>query len=130
MSAPDGISTVRLESVPQNCRITFEIVPDGPNQEYGVILRSNEEGSRGYRLSLSANNQTVNLHDTRIYSVNGLDKNTKVEIIMKDDIIDVNINNRRCIVNRLPEDKGSVLWFFAKYGNVKVNAVAISPLNK
>ncbi len=128
ISSPNGIGTAHFESVPENCRITFEIEPKGPNEEYGLILRANEDGTRGYKLTFSANNQIVQLHDSKIYSVEELDKNIKVDIIMKDGIIDVDINNRRCIVNRLLEEKGNVLWFFAKHGNVKINTIKIAPL--
>lgn len=128
MQAPNGVGTAHIANVPGNCRITFEFEPNGLNEEYGLMLRSTEAGTGGYKLSFSANNQMVELHDTKIYAVKNLDKNVKVDIIMKDGIIDVDINNERCIVNRLPEEKGNVLWFFTKHGNVKVNAIKISPL--
>jgi hypothetical protein len=47
---------------------------------------------------------------------------------MKEDIIDLCIDGRRCIVNRTPEQKGSMLWFFAKHGTVKFKSVKVNPL--
>ncbi len=128
IAAPNGVGTAHFENIPVNCRITFEIEPNGTNEEYGLLLRSNENGSAGYKLSFSASHQIVQLHDTKIYSVEGLNKPLKVDIVMKDGIIDVDVDNRRCIVNRLPEQKGNVLWFFAKHGSVQFKAIKVSPL--
>jgi len=50
-------------------------------------------------------------------------------VIMKHDVIDVNVDNRRCVVNRLPEQKGTVLWLFAKHGNVRFKSIEVSPLS-
>ncbi|MDH5251677.1 MAG: family 43 glycosylhydrolase [Cyclobacteriaceae bacterium] len=129
VSAPNGIGTAHFESVPKDCSITLEVEPDGPNEEFGLILRAQQDGSGGYKLTFSADNRTVQLHDTMIYAVAGLDKHFMVNIIMKDGIVDVDIDNRRCIVNRLLEEKGNVLWFFAKHGNVKIKSITISPLS-
>ncbi|PSR53542.1 hypothetical protein AHMF7605_08395 [Adhaeribacter arboris] len=128
IKAPNGVGTAHYENIPADCRITFEIEPTGTNEEYGLLLRSNEKGADGYKLSFSASQQIVRLHDTEIYSVEGLDKPIKVDIIMKDGIIDVDVNNQRCLVNRLPEQKGNVLWFFAKHGQVKFKSIKVLPL--
>jgi len=128
IDAPNGIGTAHISSAPVNCRIAFETEPMGINEEYGLILRSDMNGSEGYKLGFSAINQITELHDSKIYAVKDLDKKTKVDVIMKDGIIDVNINGKRCIVNRLLEQKGEVLWFFAKHGKVKFINVTVSPL--
>ena len=49
-------------------------------------------------------------------------------ILSKDDIIDVCVDNRRCIVNRCPEQKGDQLWLYAKQGNVIFKSIKISEL--
>lgn len=128
ISAPNGIGASHLENVPQNCRITMEIEPSGTNDEFGFYLRSNDHASNGYKTSFSANNQTVWLGNTNIKAVTGLDKIIKIDLILHDDIIDLSINNKRCIVNRTPEQKGSFLWLFSKHGTVKFKAIKISPL--
>jgi len=48
---------------------------------------------------------------------------------VKDGVIDVCIDNRRCIVNRLSEKKGGYLWFFARNGLVKFSNIKLFPLN-
>lgn len=49
---------------------------------------------------------------------------------MKDDIIDVSVDNRRCISNRLSEQKGSFLWLYAKHGNVQFKSIKVFPLKE
>jgi beta-fructofuranosidase len=48
---------------------------------------------------------------------------------MKDDIIDVCIGGKRCIVNRLYAQKGSLLGFFARHGTVSFTNMKVSALN-
>ena len=72
----------------------------------------------------------MSLHNTSIYAVDGLDKTIKVTIIMKDDIIDVCVDDKRCIVNRLIEQKGNYVWLYAKHGKVNFKSVVVSPLTE
>ncbi len=129
MNAPNGVGATYFDNIPKNARITLEIEPDGTHEEYGLVLRSNKQASEGYKLRFSANEKMVTLHNTSIYAVEGLNNRIKVDIIMKDGIIDVDIDNKRCIVNRLPEEKGEgFLWLFAKHGNVKFHSVKVFPI--
>jgi hypothetical protein len=128
VNAPNGVGAAYFEEIPLNSRVTLEIEPLGDNEEYGLYLRSNNDASLGYKLAFSENNQIVSLGNTAIHGVDGLNNNIKVDIIMRDDIIDVCVDNRRCIVNRLPEQKGSFLWLYAKHGFVKFKSITVSPI--
>lgn len=128
IAAPNGIGAAHIENIPLNARITMEIEPLGTNEEFGFYLRSDANATNGYRTSFSAINQTVQLGNTDIKAVAGLDKAIRIDLIMTDGIIDLCIDGRRCVVNRSPEQKGSLLWFFAKHGTVKFKSVKISPL--
>ena len=127
-SSPGGVGAAHFENVPENSRITLEIEPLGDNEEYGLYLRANEKAAGGYRFILSQNDKTVALANTRITAVNGLNNTIRIDIIMKNDIIDICVDNRRCIVNRLSEQKGSFLWIYAKHGYVKFKSIEISPI--
>lgn len=130
LKSPNGVGTARVDNLPSSYRVTFEVETDGPYEEFGVLLRSSEDGSTGYKLSLSANDQVVQLHEAKIYSVEGLDKTVKIDVIVKGQIIDVDIDGKRTIVNRLIEQNGTGLWFYVKHGNMKFKQVKISPLTK
>lgn len=128
VNSPGGVGAAHLKNIPLECRVVLEIEPQGTTEEYGLYLRSDEKAGSGYRLNFSANNRIVSLGNTDIKAVEGLDRTIKVDIILTNDIIDVCIDNRRCIVNRTPEQKGDFLWFYAKHGNVKFKSIKISPL--
>ena len=114
--------------MPYNCIITLDVIPSGNYEEFGMFLRSEDKGINSYKLSFNPDNRTVRLHDASINAVTGLDKPMTLTIVMKDDIIDVCIDNLRCIVNRLPEKKGGQLWFFARNGEVKFENIKVRPI--
>ena len=79
-------------------------------------------------LALQPKAQKVKLaHDASLDAV-ALDGKQTLTIVMKDDIIDACIDGRRCIVNRLPDQNGSYLWFYAQGGSVSFTNVSISTL--
>ncbi|MDR3142824.1 MAG: hypothetical protein LBU37_14020 [Tannerellaceae bacterium] len=128
INARGEIGGAYMQQLPYNCRITLEIEPDGNNHEYGLFLRANEKAGDGYKLSFSSNLRTVQLHDAHIEAVEGLDRPIKVDIILKGDIIDVCIDNKRCVVNRLAEKKGEYAWLYAKQGKVKFKNIQVETL--
>lgn len=128
VTAPGGVGAAYISDVPAQCRITMEIEPATAMEEYGAILRSDEKAGIGYRFNLNPNTGIVNLGNTDIKAVSGLNKPIKVDIILKDDIIDVCIDGRRCIVNRTPEQKGAYMWLYGKHGTVRFKSVKIYPL--
>ena len=129
LDAQGAIGGAYIKDIPYNCRVTLEIEPVSNSDEYGLFLRAKDKANDGYKLSLNPNKRTVRLgEDAFIEVVPGLDEPVKVDIIMKNDIIDVCIGDRRCIVNRLPEKKGNYLWFYAKQGTVKFRNIKVSPL--
>lgn len=128
INASNGVGSAYFNNMPGNCRITLTIEPQTSTEEYGLYLQSNENASGGYRLNFNANEQIVSLGNTDIKAVQGLNKSITVDIILKEDIIDVCIDNRRCIVNRTPEQRGNFMWFYAKHGTVSFKSIKVSPL--
>ncbi len=123
-----GQSGVLFKGVPADCSISFDVQPEGIIEEYGLYLRANPDGRDGYRLGFSPTNFTVDLAGSKISAVDGLGKKIHVQVIMKGDIIDVCVDGRRCIVNRLYEHKGSALAMFGKHGKVTFSSVKIIPI--
>lgn len=128
LQAKDGVSTVRLEGVPVNSRISFQTEPQGLNEEFGLMLHAKDSGSDGYKLSFSSIDQTAVLHEARINSVENLDKKITIEIVLHGDIIDVEINKQRCLVNRLINQKGDAVFFYVKHGQLRVSDLKIFSL--
>ena len=125
-----GVASARIKNIPQNVRITMQVEPVGANEELGLMLKSNDDANDGYRLNISANNGTVELANTMIQAVNGLQKPFTLDIVIKDGILDADIDHRRTIVNRTYDLKGDVIWLYAKHGKVKFTNIVISPLKE
>jgi hypothetical protein len=130
LNDPAGVATARIDHLPANARITLQVAPQGLNEELGLVLKSDTSGNNGYRLNCSANNQTVELAGTRIEAVQDLQKPFTIDIVIKDGILDADIDHRRTIVNRTYDGKGDVLWFYAKHGKVIFKNIVISPLKE
>ena len=130
VNSPGGVGAAHIEGVPLNCRISLEIEPVGANEEYGIYLKSNEHAQGGYRLTFSANDKTASLGNSTIKAVDGLDKFIRVDIVMKNGIIDIDIDHRRTIVNRTYQQNGNFAWFYAKHGEVNFKSIKISPLKE
>lgn len=127
--SPNGLGTAKFTGIPQNGSIALEVEPEGPVEEFGLYLRRTDRKSGGYKLGFSPATGEVHLHNTRISAVNGLNKKFRVEIIMTGDMIDVSVGGRRCIVNRLYEQRGEELVLFARHGRVRFSEIVITPLD-
>ncbi len=136
INATNGTGKAYAIDVPRNCIIALDIESDANCTEYGLRLRSSDTGDNGYALSFLPKTKQVKLtHDASLENVDGLmqsstnvNRKQTLTIVMKDDIIDACIDQRRCIVNRLPDQNGSYLWFYAQGGNVNFTNVRISAL--
>ena len=128
INSPGGVGAAHIEGVPSNCRITVEITPKGTNEEFGLYLSAAAHAQSGYRLNFSAGEKMVSLGNTSIKAVEGLNQPFKIDIIIKDGIIDVDVNHKRTIVNRTYEQHGDFVWFYAKHGKVDFTHIQISPL--
>jgi len=130
LSNGSGVASARIKNIPQNVRITMQVEPVGANEESGVILKSDNDGNDGYRLNISASNESVELGNTMIQGVQGLNKPYTLDIVIKDGILDAEIDHRRTIVNRTYNLKGDVIWLYAKHGTVKFKNITIRPLKE
>ncbi|NCD71718.1 family 43 glycosylhydrolase [Mucilaginibacter agri] len=128
INSPNGVGAARIDHVPNNCRITLEIEPQGANEEFGLLLKGDDQGDNGYRLNFVNGDGIVSLGNTNITGVEGLNKVLKIDLVMKDGILDADIDHRRTIVNRTYEHNGDVVWLYAKHGKVAFRSVKIYPL--
>lgn len=129
INATNGSGNAYIPDMTRNCIITVDVEPDANCTEYGLRLRSGDTGDNGYVLSFQPQSKKVKLaHDASLDNVDALDKKLTLTIVMKDDIIDACIDGRRCIVNRLPDQNGTYLWFYAQGGSVKFSNIRISKL--
>jgi beta-fructofuranosidase len=126
--APRGLAANALLDVPRNARIKMRVIPAPGTAEFGLRLRGTGRFAGGYMLRFRPSVGTVSLHDVTLHSVDGLDQAFDLDIIMHDDIIDVSVDARCCLVNRLPEQRGDRLFCFCQEGQARFDAVEIRPL--
>lgn len=128
IQAEEGFGAAMFTGVPADARITTHVRPQSPAAVFGLLLRGSGVYEKGYELWLLPDAQRVELHDQFISCVEGLTQPFSVDIIMKDDIIDVCIDQRRCLINRCPEQRGDRLVFFCHNGDVVFDAIEMRSL--
>ncbi|MCX6049689.1 MAG: hypothetical protein NT075_31705, partial [Chloroflexi bacterium] len=111
LNAPQGLAVGMLPEIPQNVRLTLQINPSENAAQFGLRLRGYGQFEGGYELSFYPAERLVKLHNEVIYGVAGLDQPFTLEIILAVDIIVVNIDKRRCLIIRCPEQHGEQLFF-------------------
>ena len=128
INALEGLEVAAIENVPRNVRITLTIRPEQNSADFGLWLRGSGNLEKGYALHFLPYEQKVTLNHQAISCVNGLDRPFTLEIIVKDDIIDVCIDQRRCLIDRCSELAGERLFFFCQSGAVTFESIVIAPL--
>jgi beta-fructofuranosidase len=124
----DGLAVARCAPLPFNVRLTLRVSPSDARGVYGLRLRSDGDYDRAVVLLFRPAEAIVELGNTAIYGVCGLDRPFSVEVICREDLIDVCIDGRRCVVNRCPEGRGEQLFFFAQGTAVCYDPISIQPL--
>lgn len=128
LEAGEGMAAVGLARLPRNARITLMGRPGPGTPRFGVRLRESMHFVDGVTLDLLAASQRVELHDAALDPVTGLDAPFTLDIILKDDLIDVCLNERHCLINRCPEQHGDRLSFFCHTGSIAFENLTIRPL--
>ncbi len=129
LHADEGQEAAIVENVPQNVRITLNVKPKAKSADFGLWLRGLGNFETGYQLHFLPYEKKVTLNGQSISCVEGLDQPFSLEIIVKDDIIDVCADNRRCLIDRCYELLGDRLFFFCQNGDVTFDTIEIAPLN-
>lgn len=89
LAAPDGTQSAFLTDLPANYRLTMTVDPRSSYDEAGLFIRAKDNADRGYKLELNALKRMVLLHNLRIEGVTGLDKKLTLDIVVREDMIDV-----------------------------------------
>ena len=141
ISAPDGFGTGMLTLVPQDVRISLNVKPKADSSFFGLCMRGSGNYEKGCELRFEPSKQRVQLgvpnqghmgDDSNCESldVEGLDRPFTLDIFLKDDVVDVCIDNRRTMVSRYWNPHGDRLFFFAQDADVSFDSVEIRPLSE
>jgi len=124
----EGFSAGRVADVPRDFRLSMEVTAQPNTGSFGLLLRGSEgfEGSCELRfLPFAAH---VELGSQTISGVEGLSEPFRLEVVVKDDIFDVCIGARRCLIQRAPEANGDRLFFFCRNGQVSFENIELREL--
>ncbi|MCB0095581.1 MAG: hypothetical protein KDE46_07660 [Caldilineaceae bacterium] len=127
LRAWQSLQALPVTNLPPNFYLRMRLHPQPGSVRFGLRLRGSGNFASGYDLTIHIPERMVRLHNEAIYAVNGLDQPFTLEAVVKDDIIDVCIDQRRCIVNRCPELQGDRLFVFAHNAEVYVDEIEIRP---
>jgi len=137
-----------LTGVPRNVRITLRVVPQSGAKAFGLCVRGKGDYDGGCELRFEPDRKraqdgmpenrgpardSVGLisqgRDFAIQNVEHLDRPFALDIIVKDNLIDTCIDQRRTMITRRdPEPTGDRLFFFARDGEVTFESVEVRPL--
>ena len=129
IDSPNGTSVASTSDSPVNYRLTLEIQPLSNYDEIGLFVRATDKRERGYKIELNANKESAFIYNTGINTVKDMRKTIILDLILKDEFIDMNINGKRSVINRLPEKKGQKLFFFLKNGSATIKNINIYQWN-
>jgi beta-fructofuranosidase len=135
-----GTAIAALHVVPVNARISLQVKPEPGTPHFGFCLRAQGCYEQGYELRFSPYEQRVSLRNIRIPTnqvgdasselrgVMGLDAPFSLDIVMTDDILDVCLADRHCLINRFPEVRGESLFLFCEDGGVEFSELTVRAL--
>lgn len=129
---PDGPDHLAMCGAPHDARLTMRVLPPSPDAypggTYGLRLSAPADAESGYTLAFDPAAQRVTLDDQAIEGVSGLDAPFGLDIVLSGDIIDVCVDGRRTLVNRVPQRGAGHLVFFARETEVEFENIVVRPL--
>lgn len=128
LTSDDSMAALGLARLPRNARITLAGRPGPGTPRFGIRVRETMHFVDGVALELLPVAQRVELHDAVLDPVVGLDAPFTLDIILKEDLIDVCLNDRHCLINRCPQQHGDRLTFFCHTGSIEFTEVTIRSL--
>jgi hypothetical protein len=142
VTAPDGFAVGALGDVPQNVRITLRVKPKAGTKHFGLCVRGEGDYRSGCELHFEPERQHVRFAPVTdgqmtkepgnwmaVGGVTGLDGSFTLDMIVKDDLVDACIDNRRTIITRnRTRLGGDRLFFFVDHGEVAFEEIQVRPL--
>lgn len=128
LMAEEGLEVAMLEEIPGDIRMTMVVRPAPGSAVFGLSLRAAGDMKSGYDLRFLPLEGRVELFDRVLTGLKELRGTFTLEIMLTDDLIDVCIDQRHCLVNRCPELHGERLFFFALNAVVSFDALEVRPL--
>ncbi len=118
--ATDFQAVMAIENVPLNFRFRCEMKIGKDTDGIGVGLRGVGNYKDMYALEFDVWRKMIRLEEEQIDFFGDFGQWWTVDIIAKDDIIDVCVQNSHCLINRLGEKRGDKLFISCEKGLLRV----------
>ncbi|MCD6286839.1 MAG: hypothetical protein J7M39_13085 [Anaerolineae bacterium] len=131
VGSSQGMTVAAVTGIPRTCRITMRIDPRGSGprtaSEFGMRLRTAGQLAEGYDLRFRPHDATVTLQGAGLTQVHEIKHPFNLDIVAYGDIIDVCIAGQRCLINRLPEQRGDHLVLYSRDSPVSFENIEVVP---
>ena len=128
IAARPGVGIAACSGVPRDARLVMRVLPERDCAGFGLRLRAADSFDSGYGLHLAPCEGVARLNDQWILGVDGLDQPFGLEIVLRDDIIDVCIDGRRTLIDRCPERHGDRVLLYGQDADVTFEVMEIATL--
>jgi hypothetical protein len=128
LNAPHTLEAAALRGLPRNYRLRCRVQPAASTARFGLGLRGAGSFETFNGLTFNTSERTVSLEGERLVAVEGLDGPQELDIVLTEDIIDVCVNQRQCLINRLGERDDGSLFLFCQSGAVSFDGIDVAPL--
>ena len=128
IDARPGLGVAVCSGIPRHTRLAIRVSPRSDSPGFGLRLRAAESFDTGYDLHFSPSEGVARLHDQWLFGVEELDRPFTLEIVLRDDIIDVSIDRRRTLIDRCPEQCGARMLLYGLDSDVTFEVVEIASL--
>ncbi len=114
-----------IQGLPRNAMVKMRIAPGGASS-FGLRLRASAAGALAHELRFTPPAREARVAGAHaLQEVDGLDRPFDLELILKDDILDVSIDRRRTLIDVVPPLEGDRLVLFARGGKVTFEGIEV-----
>ncbi|HEY3281344.1 MAG TPA: glycoside hydrolase family 32 protein [Armatimonadota bacterium] len=125
----DTSGSALLDGLPHNARLRLTLEPAAGIREYGLRLGASATGQGGAEVRFSPSARQVRLAGgPSLSAVDGLDRKPTLDIILKDDILDLCVDGRRTLISRIPAARGEQIGLFSEGGALSASGIDLRPL--
>ena len=136
----EGLGIAALDRLPANFRLKLRVRPETNTAAFGLCVRGSGGYGKGHELRFepdrekvvwrNSDSDTIEEHErSALYELEGLNRPFEIELIVKDDLLDVCIDGRQTLITRAkPSFTGDRLFLFAQNGGATFENIEVQPL--
>ena len=132
LDAPQGQSAAVLSPLPQNFRLRCTVIPNREHLpsagRFGLGLRGSGAMRSFIELACEPSVGRVWLGEQSLDCAAGLEQPFTLEVRCQGDLVEVCLNQQRCLVNRLGQPEGERLFLFCEHGRVTFADIEIGAI--